>query len=57
MLVFFSKRVVRDQCVCSPSGDKIVVASTDYDYAQAEEMDIIVCLDCAHNEFRTLRKY
>lgn len=33
-------------------GDQIVIASTDYDWEQAEERTIVFCPDCQKNQFR-----
>ena len=38
-------------------GDKIVVASTDYDWEQAEEKTVIECLECNNKQVRLDCKY
>ena len=41
-------------CRLSFSGDRIAIASTDYDWFQSEEAAVVVCQpdDCASNEVR-----
>lgn len=34
------------------SGDRLVIASTDYDLEQAEKVEVVVCDDCSAQEVR-----
>ncbi|KAL4222901.1 Hemicentin-1 [Mactra antiquata] len=44
-------RMVDDVTTWGP-GDKIVIASTDYNPEQVEEREVVMCTDCANNEIR-----
>ena len=36
------------------TGDRIAIASTDYDFEQAEEFELLACSDCSENEVKIM---
>ena len=51
--------LIADAIAPSPPGDKLLLTSTDYDWKQAEEAEVVYCSpqQCSNNQVKVLRKF